>query len=558
MKADTEASDLEQLRQLLLGDERKRLDESHDRLEALEERQRDLPQRLPGLLQRAAQHDGGQRLGEALAGPVSGALSAAIRDNRRALIDTLFPVVGPTIRKAIAESMRNLVGDINAALVSSFSLRGLRWRLESWRSGVPYSQVVLRHTLRYRIDHVFLIERETGLLIHHAHQPDLTGLDGDAIAGMLTAIGDFVRDSVDRDGEGTLESARVGEYLLELSPGPLATLACFVRGVPPARFHEVIDEIVEELHLEAPMGGRGITLTPDQHAALQPPAIEQRIGAPALASRGGSLLPIVLLLLIGLGALLWHVIRVERWESRIDDVRRALAAHPGFVLVGLESSPWSRLRIHGLLDPDAAPVTDALAGIDLGGVAAQLDVAGHVSTDDVLVQRRAQRLLQAPTGVDMVVERGVLRLRGKADAGWIERARDRAGFVAGVTATDFAVTRSRDELDRQVNQLQRRRILFDEGIEPRTDPQADLDAMAAGLIDVAGLARELGVTVVVRVLGDNDRPGSDSANVKVRERRRDWLAAALEQRGVAAELLDRSSLGTTGQRGARLQLEIKE
>lgn len=556
MTAETGSGDLERLRQLLLDDERQRLSASLARVEALEQRQRELPQRLPGLLRRAAQGEGADRLGEALAAPVAGALSVAIRGNRRALIDTLFPLIGPTIRKAIAEAMRNLAGEINAALVSSLSLRGLRWRLESWRSGVPYSQVVLRHTLSYRIDHVFLIERGSGLLLHHGHQPELFGLDGDAIAGMLTAIGEFVRDSVDRDGEGTLNSARVGEYLLELESGPRATVACFVRGVPPARFHDVLAEIVEELHDGEQADDSGLALSDEQRLALQPAAIEQRIGQPAVVPQAGSLMPLLLVVLILLGGLFWHILRVERWQDRVAQLRTALEAHPGFVLVGSESKPWSSLTVHGLLDPDAAPLQPVLDGVDLGGVKPRMDLQGYLSSDDAVIRQRALRLLEPPAGVTLSVDRRVLRLQGRADAAWIERARAGAPLIAGVAGTELALGRSPEELQRLLDALGRRRLLFDADAKPRYDPEVPLDAMARDLLDAVALARELGVSLRVRVLGDNDRPGSDAINVRVREQRRDWLAAALVERGVPAQLLDCSGLGVTNQRAARLQLEI--
>ena len=102
---------------------------------------------------------------------------------------------------------------LSRALDASLSGRGLRWRIESWRTGMPYAQVVLKHTLRYRIDHLFLIEAGSGLVIHRESAPELSDLDSDAVAGMLTAIQQFVRDSVGTEA-ATLDVASVGEHLL--------------------------------------------------------------------------------------------------------------------------------------------------------------------------------------------------------------------------------------------------------------------------------------------------------------------------------------------------------
>jgi hypothetical protein len=154
-----------------------------------------------------------------------------VREQRQTVVDALFPVIGPAIRKAIAEYLRTFVEGMNSALEASLTPRGLRWRFESWRTGTPYAMVVLRHTLRFKLDHLFLIERDSGLVLDRRSAPDLPDLDSDAIAGMLTAIGEFVKDSVGREQGGALESARVGEHVLWVLEGPRANFA----GVHPRR-----------------------------------------------------------------------------------------------------------------------------------------------------------------------------------------------------------------------------------------------------------------------------------------------------------------------------------
>jgi hypothetical protein len=68
----------------------------------------------------------------------------------------------PSIRKAIAETMSGLVNTINRAIEHSLSPQGIRWRIESWRTGVPFAQIVMRHALVYRVEQVFLVHAETG------------------------------------------------------------------------------------------------------------------------------------------------------------------------------------------------------------------------------------------------------------------------------------------------------------------------------------------------------------------------------------------------------------
>jgi OOP family OmpA-OmpF porin len=202
------------LRQLLVGPERQQLDELADRVEEVAITPQTLADQLPEAIALSSSRD--RQLGRALAPTVEAALRESIRRNPREIATAIFPVLGPAIRKAIAETMAGLVRSINSAVEHSFSVQGLKWRVEAWRTGVRYPEVVIKHALVYRVEQVFLIHAETGLLLAHVTAPDLKVPDADLISGMLTAIQDFVRDSF-RPGEGgTLTGFTVGEHTVHV------------------------------------------------------------------------------------------------------------------------------------------------------------------------------------------------------------------------------------------------------------------------------------------------------------------------------------------------------
>jgi hypothetical protein len=204
-------------------------------------------ERLPPELVTLLHNDDG-RIADALVKPLSRSLAEAVRQQPQSIVDALFPVIGPSIRKAIVEAMRDLIGNLNQAVESSLTLQGLRWRIEARRSGVPYVQVVLRHSMRFHIEHLFLIEPRSGLVLHHESAPDLPEIDADAVAGMLSAINDFVRDSVAHDSRSALNSASVGEHVLWLIEAPRANLACFIRGAPPLALQAALALRLEQWH----------------------------------------------------------------------------------------------------------------------------------------------------------------------------------------------------------------------------------------------------------------------------------------------------------------------
>ena len=568
-------TDLDRLRQLLLADERDKLAFTEQRIVELERINRELSTLLPGLVTDAP----AEPMSRALATPVAAALGNAVQENRASIVDALFPVIGPIIRKAIAEALRGMMRDLNQVLEHGFSPRGIRWRIEAWRSGVPFAQIVLKHNLRYQIDHVFLIERDSGLVLQRESSPGLPDLDADAIAGMLTAIGQFVRDSVGRDGGDSLEAARVGEHLLWVVDGPRASLACFIKGVPPDALRDVLSDRLEQFHAQ-------FSSTPDSSlddAAVVSPSFAMSLAPIALvtasaaladdegtARKRPSLWPVLIIgLLIALG-LAWHFMNVGRWNERIETLRSGLSAHPGFMLSAIQSKPWSRLTVHGLLDADADPLQPLLERADLGEVKAVLDVAGYVSSDDAIVLKRAARLLDAPTGVQLGIHDGVLAVSGHAARDWINMRRGQAAWVTGVRGVDWQVAETTDAqgqaraaLNALVVEIERTTLHFTIDTEPSDATRSQLQQVAESLQKAGTLAATAGVALHLNIEGYSDTAGSPELNARLRMARASWLRDSLREAGTDTNLLDQATLFTAADptadiRGAKLRVQVVE
>ena len=565
------AASFERLREILIGDERRSLGAAHSRIEELQDSQNDLAQRLPGALESLRSGSDTRRVADALVQPVELALGTAVKKNPQTLVDALFPIIGPLIRKAIAEALRTLVADLNSAVESSFTPRGLKWRIEAWRAGVPYAQIVLKHRLAYRIDHVFLIARESGLVLQHESAPDLPELDADAIAGMLTALGDFVGDSVGGKSGDTLDSVRVGEYLVWVVQGPRANLACFMRGAPPAPLHDLLERRLEDIHAQ-------FTGVPDEdlrsagdmalrHTWLAPTALLSEAAATNETAQAPSRWPVLLAVLLIAFAIGWFAISRERWHARIEALRAQLNGHAGFVLTGIDARPWRAVTVHGLLDPDAAPLTPEFHAAELGAITPTLLTVGYVSSDDVIVARRAERLLAPPSGVRVGVKQGVLTLAGDAPAAWIADAREHAGWIAGVSCVEWALTAQADlvavaraQLQDALRKLPTLRITFVDATQPVPGTDQMLDAMAAAVRRATALASVAKVDLAITCVGTNDETGSQATNTKLRTERARWLALALAARGIDKVDLDSSAgsgVAADNQRGAYLRAAMR-
>src|SRR5262249_54861934 len=91
------------------------------------------------------------RLADALGPTVERALKQSVAREPEFWAETLFPVVLPAIRMAVAAALRDMVETMNHVLDESLSFRSWRWRLEAWRTGKAFGEVVLLRTLLYRV-----------------------------------------------------------------------------------------------------------------------------------------------------------------------------------------------------------------------------------------------------------------------------------------------------------------------------------------------------------------------------------------------------------------------
>jgi len=173
----------------------------------------------------------------------------AIKANKQTFIDALLPIIGPMIRKSVSSAIRRFVSDVNRAVEMGISAKALKWRWIAFRTGVPFAEIVFNNTIKYQVQQVFLIDNHSGLLIEHAGHEESLLQDKDAMSAMLTAIQDFVKDSVSSDGEG-LSAAELGDNLVWLVHGNQANMAVVIKGAPTQRLHDSIDAATENIHIE--------------------------------------------------------------------------------------------------------------------------------------------------------------------------------------------------------------------------------------------------------------------------------------------------------------------
>jgi OOP family OmpA-OmpF porin len=404
----------------------------------------------------------------------------------------IFPVLGPAIRKAIAETMAGLVRSINAAVEQSLSVNGIKWRVEAWRTGMPYPEIVIKHALVYRVEQAFLVHAETGLMLEHVTAPDLASPDADLISSMLTAIQDFVRDSF-QPGEGaTLRTFSVGDHTVQVEAGPRALLAVVIKGNAPDDVLRKQQDTLETVHLEfatplAEFSGDSTPFIPAR--PLLESCLETVLSTTPKEKRKNALLkwaiPLgaVVLLLAGL----W-VRSSMRWSRGLA----ALRAEPGLVVVDASRS-WGNWNVSGLRDPLSRDPLTVLAGAGIS-----LDTIGgkwerYMSLDPSLVRARAR----------------------------------------------FAI----DSLKRSVESEQ---VLFSAGSSDLSDEAiAKLMSVAARYRRLEDEAAGAGSTAKVELIGRTDPSGADETNASLASRRVQTVSRWFESSGIPTAHIAPNAIATS-------------
>jgi len=427
---------LERLRELLVGPEREDIHELRTELDARQLNVDELGHMLPAALHAADK----QQVTQVLAPIVETSIEVSVKKNPKPLTEAIFPLIGPAIRRSIRHSLAELTESLNRTLEHSFSARGLSWRVEAWRSGKPFAEVVLSHSLKFRVEQVFLIHRETGLLLEHAAAPGVAAADPEMVSAMLTALGDFVADSFDATEAPALSQIEFGGRVLEVASGPRALIACEVRGVLNPALRTVFEEAVESLHtdFQEPLQDFAGDTEPFFAArpALEALLLEER---PEKKQKGNGAARWVLSVLVVM-LVVWAVqAAIASWSigKRWDKLQAALVAEPGIVLIRGEAN-GTRLVLVGLLDPLAADPLELVSDAGFEVLDVEATWTSFMSLEPEIVRRRTLKSLALPDGVRASWDGLALKLEGQVPSSWTETVREKwqNGGFSGLEAFD--------------------------------------------------------------------------------------------------------------------------
>lgn len=477
-QSDRDSGGYIRLREILVGPEQKQLEELQQRLEDRELRAEDVSEVLAEAIALRIQRD--RKLQQVFDPLVEDAVRISVARDPSILANALFPVIGEAVRKSVAHALRTLVDAINQTLERRFSIQALKWRIEAFRTSRSFGEIVLTRSVHYRVEEVFLIHRETGLLLQHVSRADQVVQDSDLVSGMLTAIQDFVRDSFRRASDQEIDTIELADFKLWVQSGPAAMLAVVISGTPPPELRNLLQRTLEKIHREYGPAMRSPQRDTSIFIATRPLLLACLLGKQPYkrANRAKVLFAVAAAaLVIFLALTTTSSLRAQRqWDALIE----RLQLEPGIVLTQTDRS-GGRYRLIGLRDPLSTDPQSliAAAGIDPQRITTRWE---PYASDDAKL--KSLRFLAEKTELEQDVVRFSLN------------------------STELAPGEA-----------------------------SKLDDLASHVVLLQQSGNATGQRVAVELRGHTDRSGNETKNATLSARRAEAMLRALVARGVSASML---------------------
>jgi len=376
-------SQIDELRELLVGNDSQLLHELIERIENVEQRARDVAEVLPAAIDERVSAD--EQLVDALKEPVSLGLKKAIRNEPDAYAEILYPVMAPSIRRAIAQALSSMMTTINKTIEAATSAQSIRYRIESWRTGVPHAELMLRRSAKYKVEHVYLIDRDTG----------------------FSRLTDFKSEQ---------QSEKHSTWIVH---GSSMMLACVILGDAPERLRNKLYDTLDGIHVDfanesaAFDGDSSIFGDVNQHID---PLVE--LNDKTLAEEKSGIIKVMFPILFFLAFVALCLYAFDRY-STTSTVEHFMQETPG---IAVTSVYWDedQVVVEGLQDPDALIPYDILNEEGIPEDVIRMQTIPFRSLEYSMELQRFKSEFQLPSGLQFGGGDGRITLSGEAPFSWLQ------------------------------------------------------------------------------------------------------------------------------------------
>ena len=479
------------------------------------------------------------------------------------MVSSLYPLMGNLVRKYVTAFLADFIERTNQLIENSLTIQSVKWRFEARRAGMDYAQYVASQTFVYRVEHVFLIHGETGLLLNSvAHNNNLKS-DADIISSMLTAINDFVGDSFLDSGDGQreqLQSVSTDNFNLLIKPGPKAIIVAAVIGHPPQQLSDQLQLTLEQIHslYTDPLSDFEGDNEPfaNTESALRECLLSQQ----KVEKQQNKKIPWYGLLISAAIVLLLVFLSYRQWlASELNERIQKISEQPGIILTNVDTPNNSEATITLLRDPSAISVSQWLEDQNIPLEQLTVIEKPYQSLESEIKLKKAQSVLAQYPELTLEQEQDALIINGQvsqAERAQINSLLTAIGFdiYADVKFTipdeQSVIATSSDpkvlamKYQDLVSQISATQFNFEVNSSQLTaDMRLQLQLIADKITAMEQLASSLKYEFGLLIIGASDGSGSSQQNEQLSERRAKRVADYLQTLGINPNKLYIKGLG---------------
>lgn len=486
---------------------------------------------------------------------VAKSVEKSIKKQRQDFVDYLYPLVGSLVRKAVSVFFTDFIEKTNDIIENSFTFKGLKWRINAWRSGISFSEYVASQTFLFRVEQVLLIHKETGNLLHSLSASASDTQDADLVSAMLSAINDFVADSfqspTQESGEQHLGQIKTDDFTLFIRQAPQVILVAAVTGNMSRAGLEQLQFTVEEIQRiyfnelqnyagDAKPFDSTSGLLQDCLLAEEKTNIDEKNKRPWYGYITLGLLAIVLT---------WYLYgwwATHQVVSKIED----LSPPPGIVVQELISSGRYEVQLSILRDPVAPETLTWLTDNNINTDFIRVNEVVFLSGDKrVIAQKVAETISGYPS---LRFDQETMHLSGELAISEFQSMTSKLNQIPGkslvqidtsqVLLQNNQVDLSQSEaVNKQlfvtlVGEISTVQITFNSGESGLgQDQSANLDKVGELYLKVEALATRLNRSANLVIVGASDSTGESAYNQRLSRQRALVVREALIERGLKPE-----------------------
>lgn len=507
---------------------------------------------------------------------VEKSVEKSVANHSEQFVGYLYPLVGSLVRKSVTAFITELLEKTNALIENSLTIKGLKWRFRAWQANVSFSQYVASQTFSFRVEQVFLIHRETGLLLNSVSLGLGAEADADAdmVSSMLTAINDFVSDSFKPNADSTeqqLDIVRTDDFTLLIKQGPKALIVAAVTGNMPQNVANQLQVTLEEIHklYDKELNSfKGDALVFENTQNQLRDCLISELKPEGTKKRPWMAWLVVILLFIGCGFL-----SVLRWQAlNLQNQIQNINNEPGVLITELEVTGLQNIKLSVLRDPSAIAVKRWLTEHNLPLAQITHTERAYLSLDPPLIKSKVHKILQAYPSVDVEWSELTPNFRGNLTGLDKLLLQDKLSSLIGLnfiptwldnitvnidnnkTADDPTIIRA--ILDLNIAKIDSMSVAFEKGeSELSISAQEKLISIKDQFNNLIQVAERQNLSLGLIIMGATDSIGTPRFNQILSQKRADNVKLKLQELGINANRLNAIGLGVidlkTTNQGAR-------